>query len=45
MTWTCLARSIADEPSLIWKIWTANEAGSSLYLLKDVPSACRSESA
>ena len=37
-----LARSIAQEPGLIWKIWTenesANEAGG-IYLFQDKPSA------
>ena len=37
-----LARSIAEEPGLIWKIWTANEATSEaggVYLFKDASSA------
>lgn len=37
-----LARSIAEEPGLIWKIWTENElAGEAggTYLFKDIPSA------
>ena len=37
-----LARSIADEPGLIWKIWTenqeANEAGG-VYCFRDAQSA------
>ena len=37
-----LARSIAEEPGLLWKIWTeieaAGEAGG-IYLFKDRPSA------
>lgn len=37
-----LARSIAEEPGLIWKIWTenqhTNEAGG-IYLFADQPSA------
>lgn len=37
-----LARSIADEPGLVWKIWTenqqANEAGG-IYLFEDLASA------
>lgn len=37
-----LARSIADEPGLIWKIWTENrqthEAGG-IYCFKDAESA------
>lgn len=37
-----LAQSIAQEPGLIWKIWTenesANEAGG-IYLFQDKPSA------
>ncbi|EER59557.1 Putative mono-oxygenase ydhR [Acidovorax delafieldii 2AN] len=37
-----LARSIADEPGLVWKIWTenrqANEAGG-IYCFKDAQSA------
>lgn len=37
-----LARSIADEPGLIWKIWTENEAAGEaggVYLFKDLASA------
>ena len=37
-----LAESIANEPGLIWKIWTENQAASEaggIYLFKDVPSA------
>lgn len=37
-----LARSIAEEPGLLWKIWTENEtAGEAggIYLFKDRPSA------
>lgn len=37
-----LARSIADEPGLIWKIWTENEAtgeAGGVYLFKDISSA------
>lgn len=37
-----LARSIADEPGLLWKIWTENEAAGEaggIYLFKDQPSA------
>ena len=37
-----LARSIADEPGLLWKIWTENEAANEaggIYLFKDAPSA------
>lgn len=37
-----LARSIAEEPGLIWKIWTANESTSEaggIYLFEDVASA------
>ncbi|MDR9424398.1 MAG: monooxygenase [Marinobacter sp.] len=37
-----LARSIADEPGFLWKIWTENrdcrEAGG-IYLFEDEPSA------
>ena len=37
-----LAESIAQEPGLIWKIWTENdptgEAGG-IYLFKDIPHA------
>ena len=37
-----LARSIADEPGLVWKIWTENEAAGEaggVYLFKDMTSA------
>lgn len=37
-----LAHSIAEEPGLIWKIWTANEAigeAGGIYLFKDMSSA------
>ena len=37
-----LAESIANEPGLIWKIWTENQAtgeAGGIYLFKDVPSA------
>ncbi|MDE2584481.1 MAG: monooxygenase [Betaproteobacteria bacterium] len=37
-----LAESIANEPGLIWKVWTENkEAGAAggIYLFKDLPSA------
>ncbi|CAM4244192.1 monooxygenase [Kerstersia similis] len=37
-----LARSIATEPGLIWKIWTANEAAGQaggIYLFADHASA------
>ena len=37
-----LARSIAEEPGLLWKIWTENEAAGEaggIYLFKDIPSA------
>ncbi len=37
-----LACSIAEEPGLIWKIWTANETtgeAGGIYLFKDAPSA------
>ena len=37
-----LARSIAKEPGLLWKIWTENEAtgeAGGIYLFEDVPSA------
>ncbi|MDO4681730.1 MAG: monooxygenase [Lautropia sp.] len=37
-----LARSIAGEPGLIWKIWTENPATSEaggIYLFRDEPSA------
>lgn len=37
-----LAESIANEPGLIWKIWTENRAASEaggIYLFKDAPSA------
>lgn len=37
-----LARSIADEPGLLWKIWTENQAAGEaggIYLFKDAPSA------
>lgn len=37
-----LAESIANEPGLLWKLWTENpaagEAGG-IYLFKDLPSA------
>ena len=37
-----LARSIAKEPGLLWKIWTENEAAGEaggIYLFKDLTSA------
>ncbi|QEY60122.1 monooxygenase [Pseudomonas sp. C27(2019)] len=37
-----LARSIAEEPGLVWKIWTENEAtgeAGGIYMFKDIPSA------
>jgi hypothetical protein len=37
-----LAESIANEPGLIWKIWTENQAAGEaggIYLFKDAPSA------
>ena len=37
-----LARSITDEPGLIWKIWTVNEnsqEAGGIYLFEDAPSA------
>lgn len=37
-----LAHSIAGEPGLIWKIWTASEAtgeAGGIYLFQDRPSA------
>lgn len=37
-----LARSIAEEPGLLWKIWTENEAAGEaggVYLFKDIASA------
>lgn len=37
-----LARSIAEEPGLLWKIWTENEAAGEaggIYLFEDMPSA------
>ncbi len=37
-----LARSIAEEPGLVWKIWTENEAAGEaggIYLFRDLPSA------
>lgn len=37
-----LAESIANEPGLIWKIWTENQAtgeAGGIYLFTDVPSA------
>ncbi|MCC7337441.1 MAG: monooxygenase [Pirellulaceae bacterium] len=37
-----LARSIAEEPRLLWKIWTENEAAGEaggIYLFKDLASA------
>lgn len=37
-----LARSIADEPGLVWKIWTANEStqeAGGIYLFEDAQSA------
>ncbi len=37
-----LARSIAEEPGLLWKIWTENEAAGEaggIYLFKDMSSA------
>jgi hypothetical protein len=37
-----LARSIAEEPGLLWKIWTENQAAGEaggIYLFKDIPSA------
>ena len=37
-----LARSIADEPGFVWKIWTENQAereAGGIYLFADEPSA------
>lgn len=37
-----LARNIADEPGLVWKIWTVSEAtgeAGGIYLFSDRPSA------
>lgn len=37
-----LAESIANEPSLLWKIWTENQAvgeAGGIYLFNDLPSA------
>ena len=37
-----LAESIADEPDLIWKFWTENQAteeAGGVYLFKNLPSA------
>lgn len=37
-----LARSIAQEPGLLWKIWTENQAAGEaggIYLFQDLPSA------
>lgn len=37
-----LARSIAEEPGLLWKIWTENEAAGEaggIYLFEDLASA------
>jgi hypothetical protein len=37
-----LARSIAEEPGLLWKIWTENESAGEaggIYLFKDIASA------
>src|SRR5690554_6300666 len=37
-----LARSIADEPGLVWKVWTENKAAGEaggVYLFKDSSSA------
>ena len=37
-----LARSIADEPGLTWKIWTVSEStqeAGGIYLFEDEPSA------
>lgn len=37
-----LAESIANEPGLIWKFWTENQAAGEaggIYLFKDLPSA------
>lgn len=37
-----LARSIAEEPGLIWKIWTVNEEtkeAGGIYLFEDKPNA------
>jgi hypothetical protein len=37
-----LARSIAEEPGLLWKIWTENETASEaggIYLFEDIASA------
>ena len=39
---TGLAQSIAQEPGLIWKIWTENQAAQEaggIYLFQDLPSA------
>lgn len=37
-----VARSIAQEPGLVWKIWTVNESAQEaggIYLFEDTPSA------
>ena len=37
-----LAQSIADEPGLLWKLWTENETtgeAGGVYLFSDLPSA------
>ncbi len=37
-----LARSIAEEPGLLWKVWTENESAGEaggIYLFKDLSSA------
>lgn len=39
---TGLAQSIAQEPGLIWKFWTENQASNEaggVYLFRDLPSA------
>lgn len=41
-TMDALARSIGDEPGLIWKIWTASEStleAGGIYLFEDADSA------
>ena len=41
---TGLAQSIAQEPGLIWKIWTENQAegrAGGIYLFRDAASAAR----
>ena len=39
---TDLAQSIANEPGLLWKLWTENQArgeAGGIYLFSDLPSA------